>query len=68
MLAWLSVWGETQICICPANATATHYILLQKIQIAFTFMVYLSGTGTVQGGRKTVVVVVAAVQIFVVIK
>jgi len=23
MLAWLSVWGEMQICICPADATAT---------------------------------------------
>jgi len=29
MLAWLSVWGEMQICICPADATAIHYILLQ---------------------------------------
>jgi len=29
MLAWLSVWGEMQICICPADATATHYLLLQ---------------------------------------
>jgi len=27
MLAWLSVWGV--ICICPADATATHYLLLQ---------------------------------------
>jgi len=29
MLAWLSVWGKLQICICPADATATHYLLLQ---------------------------------------
>jgi len=29
MLAWLSVWGEMQICICSADATATHYLLLQ---------------------------------------
>jgi len=29
MLAWLSVWGEMQICICQADATATHYLLLQ---------------------------------------
>jgi len=29
MLTWLSVWGEMQICICPADATATHYLLLQ---------------------------------------
>ena len=24
VLAWLSLWGEVQICICPADATATH--------------------------------------------
>jgi len=30
MMAWLSVWGEMQICICPADATATHYLLLQS--------------------------------------
>jgi len=29
MLAWLSVWGEMQICICPADATATHYLLIK---------------------------------------
>jgi len=28
MLAWLCVWGEVQICIWPADATATHYLLL----------------------------------------
>jgi len=28
MLAWLSVWGEVQICMWPADATATHYLLL----------------------------------------
>jgi len=28
MLAWLSVWGEMQICIFPADATATHCLLL----------------------------------------
>jgi len=39
MLAWLSVWGEMQICICPAEATATHCLLLQKIQIGFTIQV-----------------------------
>jgi len=25
----VNVWGEMQICICPADATATHYLLLQ---------------------------------------
>jgi len=28
-LAWLSVWGEMQICICSADAIATHCLLLQ---------------------------------------
>ena len=46
MLVWLSVWGEGQIFIWPADATATHYLLLQKIQIGFTFLVYLSDTGS----------------------
>jgi len=29
VLVWLSVWSEVQTCICPADATATHYLLLQ---------------------------------------
>jgi len=29
VLAWLSVWREVQTCICPADATATHCLLLQ---------------------------------------
>jgi len=29
MLAWLPVWSEVQTCTCPADATATHYLLLQ---------------------------------------
>jgi len=29
MLAWLSVQGEMLICICLADAAATHYLLLQ---------------------------------------
>jgi len=29
VLASLSVWGKMQICICSADATATHYLLLQ---------------------------------------
>jgi len=29
VLAWLSVWSEVQACICPADATATHRLLLQ---------------------------------------
>jgi len=29
VLAWLSVCSEVQTCICPADATATHCLLLQ---------------------------------------
>ena len=29
VMVWLSVWSEVQTCICPADATATHYLLLQ---------------------------------------
>jgi len=29
LLAWLSVWSVVQTCICPADATATHCLLLQ---------------------------------------
>ena len=29
MLTWLTVWGKVQIAYGPADATATHYLLLQ---------------------------------------
>jgi len=29
VLAWLSVWSKVQTCICPADATGTHCLLLQ---------------------------------------
>ena len=29
VLAWLSVWSKVQTCTYPADATATHYLLLQ---------------------------------------
>jgi len=29
--AGMVVWGEMQICICPADATATHCLLLQSL-------------------------------------
>jgi len=29
VLVWLSVWSEVQTYTCPADATATHYLLLQ---------------------------------------
>jgi len=29
VLVWLPVWSEVQTCICLADATATHYLLLQ---------------------------------------
>jgi len=39
MLVWLCVWVKVQIAYGPADATATHYLLLQYIQIGFTFLV-----------------------------
>jgi len=41
VLACLFVWSEVQTCICPADATATHCLLLQENPDWF----YLSGTG-----------------------
>jgi len=38
MLAWLSV-VRCRFAYSPADATVTHYLLLQKIQIGFTFLV-----------------------------
>jgi len=63
MLAWLSVWGKMQICICSADATATHCVLLQQIQIGFIFLVpaHPGSPRHSQGGHKTVVVVVVVV-------
>jgi len=29
VLAWFSVWGQVRFAYGPANATATHYLLLQ---------------------------------------
>jgi len=29
VLAWLSVWGDVEICTWPSDATATHCLLLQ---------------------------------------
>ena len=40
VLAWLSVWSNVQTCICSADATATHCLLLPKNPDWF----YLSGT------------------------
>jgi len=42
VLEWLSLWSEVQTCICPADATATHCLLLQYNPDWF----YLSGTGS----------------------
>ena len=60
MLAWLSAWGDVQICICP---TATHCLLLQEIQIVFGFTflapAHPGSHGQNRGSRKMVVVVVS---------
>jgi len=29
VLAWLSLWGHVRFAYGPADATATHYLLLQ---------------------------------------
>ena len=47
----------------PADATATHYLLLQQIQIGFTFLVpaYPGSPGQNLESRKIVVVVIVVV-------
>jgi len=50
VLAWLSVWSDVQTCTCPADATATHYLLLQYNPDWF----YLSSTGSPGSGQRTV--------------
>jgi len=42
VLAWLSRWSETQLAYGPADATATHCLLLQYNPDWF----YFSGTGS----------------------
>ena len=39
VLSWLSVWVRCRFAYGPAEATATHYLLLQYIQTRFTFLV-----------------------------
>ena len=48
VLAWLSVWSEVQTAYGPADANATHCILLQKNLDWF----YLSGTGSPGKSQK----------------
>jgi len=57
MLAWLCVWVKVQICILFSDAIATHYLLLQQIQIDFSFMVPAHPVvlDKIQQGCKTVV-------------
>jgi len=38
IMAWLSVWARCRSAYGPADATATHCLLLQQIQIGFTFL------------------------------
>jgi len=44
VLAWLSVWSEVQLAYVPADATATHCLLLQ-IGFAFLVPAHLGGPG-----------------------
>jgi len=61
VLAWLSVWARCRLAYSPADATATHCLLLQEIQIGFrfTFLVLAHPGSPIQnsGSRKMVVVV-----------
>jgi len=58
----LSVWARCKFAYVHGDATATHYLLLQEIQICFgfTFLVpaYLGSPGQNPEIRKMVVVVV----------
>jgi len=62
MLAWLSL-GQGADLHMAHNATVTHYLLLQQIQIGFTFLVPAHPCNPTQspGGCKTVVLVVVVV-------
>ena len=46
MLAWLFVWGEVQICIWPSGCHCHSLSLAPVNPDWFTFLVYLSGTGS----------------------
>jgi len=62
-----NIINKNEFLYGPANATATQYLLLQKIQIGFTFLVlsfwcWLTRVipDKIQEGRKIVVCVVRA--------
>jgi len=61
--AWLSVWGEVQICTWPSLIPL---LLLQEIQIGFGFTLIVSAhpgrPGQNPESREMVVIVVVAVQ------
>jgi len=46
VLAWLFVWARCRFAYGQADATVTHYILLQKIQTGLPSWFYLSGTSS----------------------
>jgi len=62
LLAWLSVWGEMQICICPADTNATLSLAPVNPELfylpGFTFLVpvHPGSPKHSSGGRKTAVV------------
>jgi len=62
VLAWLSVWVRCRFAYGSDNLTATHYLLLQEIQIGFGFTFLLSAHPASPGQNpencKTVVVVI----------
>ena len=67
MLAWLFVWVRCRFAYGPVDATATHCLFLQEIQIGFgfTFLIpaYPGSPEQNPESHKTVVVVVVGIQI-----
>ena len=57
MLPWLSVCVRCRFAYGPAGTTATHYFLLQSIQIGFAFLVQLTRIVPDKGLLMGVVVV-----------
>jgi len=58
-------WASRRFAYCPADATASHCLLLQEIQIGFCFTVLVpahpGSPGQNPESRKTVVIVVVVV-------
>jgi len=59
VLAWLSVWYQVRFAYGPADATATHYLLLQyRLVLPFWYQLTRVVLEKFQKDYKTIVVVV----------